>query len=139
MDTAILSQMLMKEESVRLKPYRDTVGKLTIGVGRNLDDKGISMSEAMLMLANDVEGVQKELDAALPWWRSLDEVRQLVLADMCFNMGIAGLLTFKNTLAYIQSGNYEQAAKNMLLSKWHDQVGERADKLSQMMRTGVSA
>jgi len=131
-----LRAMLELHEGIRYFPYVDTVGKLTIGVGRNLTDKGLAPSEVSFMLTNDVLEVEQALDVSIPWWRGLNEVRQLVLADMCFNLGIAGLLRFKNTLGHMQVGNYELAADNMMLSKWATQVGSRASKLSRMMRTG---
>src|SRR5574341_784631 len=76
LDVATLMAELKRDEGVRLKPYRDTVGKLTIGAGRNLDDKGISAVEATILLANDIEEVCAALDAELAWWRDLDGVRQ---------------------------------------------------------------
>lgn len=136
MDRVALRELLIAHEGLRLKPYQDTVGKLTIGVGRNLDDKGISMHEAMLMLDHDIEAVEDDLDRRLPWWRGLTEARQLVLADMCFNLGIDRLLGFKNTLAAIHAGDYEAAAAGMLASKWATQVGKRAHRLAKMMREG---
>lgn len=126
----------MRDEGVRLKPYRDTVGKLTIGTGRNLDDVGISIDENDYLLMNDISRVERELDQYLPWWRGLDAVRQRVLANMCFNLGIAGLLGFKQTLQFIQSGQYEAAASAMLASKWASQVKQRAVRLADMMRVG---
>lgn len=136
MDRVALRELLIAHEGLRLKPYQDTVGKLTIGVGRNLDDKGISMHEAMLMLDHDIEAVEDDLDQRLPWWRGLTEVRQLVLADMCFNLGVHRLQGFRNTLAAIQAGDYEAAAAGMLASKWATQVGKRAHRLAKMMREG---
>lgn len=132
-----ISQMkveLIRDEGLKLKPYRDTVGKLTIGVGRNLDDVGISEAEAATLLESDIARTAKALDLNLPWWTTLSEERQRVLLNMAFNMGIAGLLGFKNTLAAIQAGKYEDAAKEMLTSKWAAQVGNRAQRLAQMMR-----
>ena len=133
---AVLVAELERDEDVRLKPYRDTVGKLTIGVGRNLDDVGISRDESRILLAHDIERTAAELDAHLAWWSGLDPVRQRVLLNMAFNMGIWGLLTFKDTLAAIQAGNYVAAANGMLRSKWSGQVGDRAQRLAQMMATG---
>lgn len=129
---------LMLDEGVKLKPYRDTVGKLTIGVGRNLDDVGISQGEAARLLDGDIQRTAGALDTALPWWRNLDEVRQRVLLNMAFNMGVAGLLGFKNTLAALQAGKYEAAAAGMLASKWAQQVGQRAQRLANMMQKGSS-
>jgi lysozyme len=119
-----------------LKAYKDSVGKLTIGVGRNLDDVGISEDEAMLLLDNDLLGVFTDLDRYCPWWRRMTEARQMVLADMCFNMGISRLMGFMKTLSAMQGGRYEVAAVEMLDSKWATQVGKRATTLSEMMKEG---
>jgi lysozyme len=134
-------QLLTRHEGVRLKPYRDTTGHLTIGVGRNLDDVGISKVEAAFLLRNDIEKHWLDLMQACPWVASLDMVRALVLLDMTFNMGIGTILTFDGTLEAIQRGDYEHAADRMLRTKWASQVGakpgQRAHRLSQMMRTGL--
>jgi lysozyme len=128
---------LSRDEGRRLKPYLDTVGKTTIGVGRNLTDVGIAESECDLMLENDVMHSVTWLDHHLPWWRSLDAVRQRVLINMAFNLG-GKLLTFADTLAAMQRGDYAKAANGMLASKWATQVGVRAYRLATMMRTGAS-
>lgn len=127
---------LIRDEAMKLKPYRDSVGKLTIGVGRNLDDVGISQVEAAQMLDSDIRRTADALDKALPWWRGLDEVRQRVLLNMAFNMGVAGMLGFKHTLAAVQTGKYADAAAEMLDSKWAQQVGSRAQRLADMMIKG---
>jgi lysozyme len=137
-DMPTLIGELKRDEGVRLKPYTDTVGKLTIGVGRNLTDVGISDDECTALLQNDVARTVAALDKSLPWWRKLDPVRQRVLVNMAFNLGMVGLLTFKNTLAAVQSGSYAAAAAGMLASKWATQVGDRAKRLAEMMRTGVA-
>jgi lysozyme len=137
-DMPTLIGELKRDEGVRLKPYTDTVGKLTIGVGRNLADVGISDDECTALLQNDVARTVAALDKSLPWWRKLDPVRQRVLVNMAFNLGMTGLLTFKNTLAAVQGGSYAAAAAGMLASKWATQVGDRAERLAEMMRTGVA-
>jgi lysozyme len=129
-------RQLRLHEGERLKPYRCTAGKLTIGIGRNLEDRGISRDESAYLLGNDIDDHWRELLKALPWVEQLDEVRQRVLLDMAFNLGVAGLLAFKKTLGTIREGNYEKAASMMLDSKWAKQVGQRADRLSRMMFTG---
>lgn len=131
-----LTDMLVDHEGMKRKPYRCTAGKLTIGVGRNLDDRGISPDEAMYMLANDIKDSRRELSAAFPWFDKLDEVRQAVLIDMCVNLGLSRLQGFRNTLSLIGVGKYEAAAQEMLNSKWAEQVGRRAQRLSRMMATG---
>lgn len=128
--------MLIRHEGMRLKPYHCSAGFLTIGYGRNLEAKGISSTEAELMLRNDINDVQKELDIAFPWWRTLSDNRQRVLIDMGFNLGIQKLRGFKNTINYIRNGAYDMAASNMLKSKWAKQVGNRAVRLAEMMREG---
>lgn len=125
---------LRRHEGLRLKPYRDTVGVLTIGYGRNLDANGIRYAEAELMLQNDVEEVLEAVSKALPWFGSLDEDRQAILVNMAFNLGLAGLLGFNNTLAEIEAGRYDEAAARMLESKWATQVGNRAKELATRMR-----
>jgi lysozyme len=90
----------------------------------------------MIMLRNDVNKCVAELDKSIPWWRTLTPNRQAVLTNMCFNLGIGGLLGFNNTLAFIASGDWERAANGMLASKWAKQVGRRAIELSELMRKG---
>jgi lysozyme len=131
-----LIRQLRLHEGERLKPYRCTAGKLTIGVGRNLEDRGITAQESAYLLGNDITSTQAALLKALPWVGTLDDVRQRVLIDMAFNMGLGTLLTFRRTLAAVQAGQYQQAAAMMLESRWAGQVGQRAKRLSQMMATG---
>lgn len=132
----LIAQLII-DEGKRNKPYRDTVGKLTIGVGRNLDDRGLSDDEIAYLLSNDLKIVERELDVHLTWWRGMCDARQNVLASMAFNMGINTLKTFKNTLQAMRDGRYADAADGMLASKWAKQVGQRAVRLSKMMREGV--
>jgi lysozyme len=130
-----LIDILKRDEGVRLFPYKDTVGKWTIGVGRNLDDVGISLDEAEYLLRNDIRKV--EADARkYPWYAGLNDARKAVVLSMIFNMGAEGFAGFKNTIASIAAGNYEDAASRMLRSKWSSQVGNRAVRLAAMMRTG---
>jgi lysozyme len=131
-----LRSMLVLHEGLRLKPYRCTAGKLTIGVGRNLDDNGITQAEAFQLLENDILAVEADLDRTWPWWREMTDPRQQVLADMCFNLGITRLGGFVNTLAAMKRGDYEAAADGMLKSLWASQVGRRAQRLAKMMREG---
>ena len=132
-----IKEQLIRHEGLRLKPYRCTAGRLTIGIGRNLDDRGISQKEAYTMLERDIQDCEQWLIDKIPEiYNKLDEVRQSVLLNMCFNLGIKGLLEFKNTLAFIDAGDWERAANGMLASKWAKQVGRRAIELSEMMRKG---
>ncbi|HEM7839658.1 TPA: glycoside hydrolase family protein [Burkholderia multivorans] len=127
---------LSRDEGRRLKPYVDTVGKTTIGVGRNLTDVGITDAECDLLLSNDIDRTVAWLDRNLSWWRQLDAVRQRVIVNMAFNMG-GSLLTFTNTLSAMKRGDYASAADGMLNSLWARQVGARATRLANMMRSGA--
>ena len=137
MDTERMVDELVRDEGMRLRVYTDSVGVATIGVGRNLRDTGITMEEAYHMLHNDLDRVQVDLDEHLPWWRNLDEVRQRVMVNLCFNLGIERLLGFHRTLTLIETHRYSEAATELSMSKWHQQVGERALRLEEMMRNGT--
>ena len=136
MDIEALKSQLRIDEGVRLFPYPDTEGKWTIGVGHNLTDGGIPMTLVESLLDQDTQKVLSDLDKRIPWWRQLSEVRQQVLANMCFNLGSAKLMQFVNTLAHVQAGRYAEAADSMLQSRWAKQVGVRAQRLAAMMRKG---
>jgi lysozyme len=101
-----------------------------------LDDVGISQDEANVLLGNDIDKAESALRSALPWTVNLDDARVGVLVNMTFNMGINTMLKFKDTLAHIQAGNYDAAATGMLSSQWARQVGARAQRLAEQMRTG---
>jgi len=131
-----LKKMLTRHEDLRLKPYHDTVGKLTIGVGRNLDDFGLTREEVLYLLHNDVMRVTQEVKKAFPWWLRLNAVRQNVVLNMVFNLGLSRFLGFKKTIEALEGKNWDTAAKEMLDSKWASQVGNRAKELAKMMKTG---
>lgn len=136
MDTVRLAEELRRDEGLRLKPYRDTVGKLTLGYGRNLDDRGITRAEAEILLMGDIAATIAAVEQALPWFPRLDGVRQRVLVNMAFNLGTAGLLKFRRMLAACEHGRYDEAADEMQASVWAQQVPTRAARLIAMMRTG---
>jgi lysozyme len=131
-----LEEQLERDEGLRLRPYRDSVGKLTIGVGRNLDDVGISHDEAMALLANDIKNAQGQIERELPWAEGLDPVRHAALVNMCFNLGIGRLGGFVNFLVALQAGDYKRASIEMLNSLWARQVGPRAERLALQIETG---
>jgi len=133
-----LIDQLKTDEGFRALPYRDTQGYLTIGYGLNLD-AGITEPEAAWLLENRVNATATALVVKLPWVSSLDQARQDVLVNMAYNLGLSGLLAFKNTLSAVQDGDYTGAASGMLASKWATQVGARAQRLAQQMRTGVES
>jgi len=131
-----LKEMLVRHEGLMLKPYKDSVGKLTIGVGRNLDDVGLSEQEALYLLKNDID---KAIDhaKAFPWYEELNDARKMAVVDMIFNMGVAGFSKFKKTIKHISRGEYDAAGVEMLDSKWAKQVGSRAIRVSELMRSGI--
>lgn len=137
MNIDLLIAEIERDEGRRSYAYRDTTGHLTIGVGRNLDDVGLHDDEIDLMLRNDIRAVSDSLDKYLPWWRSLDEVRQRVLANMCFNLGPLRLVRFQKMLAACRAGDYADAANEMRASLWAAQVGQRAARLAAMMESGA--
>jgi lysozyme len=136
MDLDKLARQLERHEAKRNFPYTDTVGKLTIGVGRNLTDRGLLDSEITFLLQNDIADVVDFLNTNLPWWSSLDDVRQRVLADLAFTLSHK-LLDFKQTLGALESHEWDKAADALLASKYATQVGQRAKNLAFMIRTGT--
>lgn len=131
-----LRKLLESHEGKRYKPYTDTVGKLSIGIGRNLSDNGISDTEIDLMYANDLAAATLACIQLFSNYSRLDQVRQMVLLDMAFNLGQSKLSKFVNTIKYVEDGNFKMAAQNMLKSKWAEQTGSRATQLAAMMKTG---
>jgi lysozyme len=155
---AHLLEELVKHEGLRLQVYQDTLGIDTIGIGRNLKDRGISKEEldeldiptidhvyeygiteadAMLLAENDVQIVEEELLRAHPCVEDLDAVRQLVLVDMAFNMGVPRLCKFKKMWNAIHEKKFDIAAKEMLDSRWATQVKSRSVKLANAMHNGA--
>lgn len=132
-----LVERLIKHEGLRLRPYTCPAGKLTIGVGRNLEDRGITEDEAMMMLQNDILTCRRECYANFFWFGEMDEVRQEVILEMCFNLGISRLKGFKKMLKACELKNYTLASQEMLTSLWARQVGQRAKNLAKIMEKGV--
>lgn len=133
----LLRLHLRRDEGLRLKPYKDTVGKLTIGVGRNIEDRGISNEEADLMLENDIALHVKELHRSLPWIQHKPVAVRLGLYNMAFNLGVPRLLGFTKMLERIDHDDYEGAAKEALDSKWAKQVGKRSERIAELFRSAV--
>lgn len=134
-----LNEQLRRDEGEVLHAYQDHLGYWTLGVGRLIDKRkggGITAAESAYLLDNDITSKTYELVVALPWVDQLDPVRRAVLQNMAFQLGITGLLSFKNTLNFVKNGNYAQAAMNMQLSKWHSQTPERSGRLIKQMITG---
>ena len=133
---AKLHDLLLKHEGLRLFPYTDTVGKLTIGIGRNLSDRGISNSEAEILFENDVRLAELGLKSAFYNYDSFSENRKNALTDMVFNMGLSRFYGFKKMITATRSGDWARAADEMLDSLWANQVGNRATELANMVRNG---
>jgi len=136
MNRDLLTADLERDEGLRLKVYKCTSGKNTVGIGRNLDDLGITKAEAYMLLGGDIDRISAELDKALPWWRSLSEPRQRALANLTFNLGIARLLGFPKMLAALKSGDYAEAARQLLDSRYATQVGSRAHRVASLIEKG---
>ena len=131
-----LRDSLLRYEGIRLKPYRCTQGRLTIGIGRNLDDVGISSEEAHLMLDNDIKRVKADADRELIWFDALDEVRQYVVLLMLFQLGPTTFRKFRRFIRAMDRQDYEIAAKEMLASDWAKQTPARAQELAMLMLRG---
>jgi len=134
-----LSEMLRRHEGVETHAYVDTVGKVTIGVGRNIDvngGMGLSDTEIKYLLSNDISRVELELYNTFDWFDDLGEARGDAMVDICFNLGLPRLLKFKKALAAMDAEDYDTAAYEFLNSRWADQVGNRAIELAEMIRSG---
>lgn len=130
---------LKRDEGEILHAYQDHLGFWTIGIGILIDKRkggGLLPEESEFIFKNRLALIGKELELRLPWINRLDPARRGVLVNMAFQMGIAGFLAFKNTLAMIEAGKYQEAAKAMLQSKWATQTPARAQRLSNQMATG---
>lgn len=131
---------LRRDEGERLSAYEDHLGYLTIGVGILIDARkggGLLPEESEFIFQNRLKLLNAELEKRLPWIKKLDPARRGVLVNMAFQMGVAGLLGFKNTLSLIERGEYEKASREMLGSKWAQQTPARANRLSVQMSSGV--
>lgn len=122
-------------EGLRLKPYKCTAGKTTIGYGRNLDDVGLSNEEAEYLLMHDLENAENEA-SKLDCYKKLNQNRKDILIEMVFNLGYPRLCGFKKMIQALDRGDYDGAANEMLDSKWARDVGERAKTLAYFMRIG---
>lgn len=132
-----LIQRIKRHEGLRLSPYRDSQGNLTIGYGHNLDAKPISIRAAQVILEDDIRDAWMELQfVPHEYWQHLSTKRKEVLVEMIFNMGAKGLMSFKRMLAALARSDYDAAAREMLDSRWARQVGSRAEELAQIMKEG---
>lgn len=134
MDYKRLKEILIRHEALRLKPYRCSEGKLTIGVGHNIDDNGISEATAMFILDEDIKNTEAEL-RKFSWFEQLSDVRQEVILNLHFNIGRSSFLTFKKMIRALEYGDYLEAGEQMKDSKWYKQVGIRAEQLVEAMQS----
>jgi len=144
----IVEHLLIEDEGMRQFPYVDCCakewkkcvckvkGKLTIGIGRNLDDIGLSESESIQLQRNDVNKMTSEVERSFYWFSKLNTPRRVVIISMAFNVGISGLKEFKKMIDCIESGDFGSAAKEMIGSQWSSQVKGRAIRLASIMKTG---
>jgi len=130
-----LLEQIERDEGYRQFAYADSVGVWTVGIGRNLESKGVSREEARYLAQNDLNECTAALRRDLPYFDGLSEARQGVLINMAFNLGVAGLLKFDKMLTAVGGGYYKEAAKEMINSTWARQVGDRARRLAQQMET----
>jgi len=139
-DYDTLFDEIQAEEGLVLHAYEDHLGYLTIGIGRLIDKRkggGISQDEADYLLANDVEKIRRELNRRIPWWTLLDGVRRRVLIAMAFQLGVDGLLAFKNMLSALERGDYQAAGEHGRDSLWwKEQTPERAERMIRRLETG---
>lgn len=131
-----LKNVIIRHEGNKLFPYADTTGHMTIGIGRNLTVRGLYPNEPEMLLDNDLNYFIPKLKETIPFFKSLDSVRQIVLVDMCFNLGLKGLLEFKKMLEAIKRRDWTCAAKEILESKAAIQASNRYQNLAHMMQTG---
>jgi len=150
-DISEAEKRLILHEGLRLNPYYCTRGKQTIGIGRNLDDNPITLEEkavvgdwehgitkqgALYLLRNDISRFEKQLEQKISFWKSLDDERQYALLDMTFNLGLKGLLKFKNMLQAIEQKDYTLASEECLNSHYAKETGKRSLRISCLIRTG---
>ena len=136
MDRQRLFAQLRLHEGVERKPYQCSAGYLTIGVGRNIEERGLSDDEIDYILNNDVNIATDELVRTFDWYADLDEVRQRVVVDMVFNLGMPRFKQFQKMIQALDEGNYKEASIQMMDSRWASQVGQRSERLRDMMETG---
>jgi lysozyme len=135
---ALVRTQLKKHEGLRLRPYKDSVGKSSIGWGRNLDDKGISQEEAELLLTNDIADAEDDARRLLTdaLFDLLSDNRKAIIINMAFNLGYARLSRFTALLGALKAGQFAAAAREMRNSVWATQVKGRAEELAVLMEKG---
>jgi lysozyme len=131
-----LINQLKRHEGVKLKPYKCSAGKLTIGVGKNIEDNGITLEEAEYLLQNDIAEARSQLLNSFPWMSTLNDARISAMINFTFNVGIGTVKKFKNALEHLKNREFDEAATEMLNSRWSEQVGARSKEIADQIRTG---
>lgn len=131
-----LIKALKKHEGYRKFPYKCTAGKITIGIGRNLDDVGISEAEAEILLSSDICKATLNISKIFLGFDGFSVNRQIALIDMMFNLGKSKFLGFKKMIMAIKNNDWEEAASQAMYSKWHSQVGNRAIEIESLLKNG---
>jgi lysozyme len=132
-----LKTLLINQEKYEQFPYTDITGHLTIGIGRNLTDRGISLNEALLLVENDIQYFTTKLDNLIGCFRDLSDNRKIVLVNMCFNLGVRGIMCFTKMLDFLAQGEYGLASEEIINSKAAHQCVERYKRLAEIMRTDI--
>ena len=133
-----LTEMLRKHEGVRDKVYLCSAGYETIGVGRNISEDGLGLSDDEIdyLLSNDIKRVREELTEEYYWFAGLDEARQDAMIDISFNLGQTRLRGVVKSLEAMAREDFDTAADEFMDSKWSEQVGDRAVEVTEIIRTG---
>ena len=131
-----VKEQLIRYEGLRLHVYKCPAGFQIIGVGRNLEGKGITKEEAMILLDNGIDEFKFALEETYDWFENLSESRQAVIINMAFNLGMSGFGKFKKMISAIESFDWDEASVQMMHSRWATQVGRRAEELSKAMKEG---
>lgn len=131
-----IKDYILKHEGLRLKPYKDIYGRTTIGVGRNLDGKGITEQEAWFLMQNDIDESIEDLKKIFPKWNELSPNRQMVLIDMRYQLGYGGFRGFGKMIKAIKDEDWLEAAKQIKDSNYYRQVTERAERNIHLMEVG---
>jgi lysozyme len=131
----IVLNMLKIDESYRRFPFIDSTGHSAIGLGRNLSSVGISLDESIYLATNDIRSLNGELINSFAWFNNLSKNRAAAILDMAYNLGMEGFCTFRKFIGYMEIGDYANAAKEGLNSKWSSQVGMRAQRLMHIIET----
>tara|TARA_R110000824_G_scaffold322611_1_gene509572 strand:+ start:765 stop:1181 length:417 start_codon:yes stop_codon:yes gene_type:complete len=131
-----LKKQLVIDEGLELKPYHCSADKLTIGVGRNIQEVGITKDEALYLLGNDIARCAGECTREFPWFAELTQLRKEAVINLVFNMGMNTFKKFKKTIAFIESGEYERAGTELLDSNYARQVGQRSQRVANMLADG---